>query len=74
MFIDGSMAEKREGQELIRFYLPEGKRDLFKEYCQFIGSTMTDELETFIDKCLSDKRFQQYLEMKKQLRGEDSDE
>ncbi|MGV0028422.1 hypothetical protein [Phormidesmis priestleyi] len=67
--LDELMAEKREGQELIRFYLPQGKRSLFREYCQFIDSNMTDELEAFIDECLSDQKFRQYLAMKKQLRS-----
>lgn len=62
------VTEKRQGQEYLGFYLPEGKRELFKEYCQFIDSTMRDELETFIDQCLADPKFQQYLEMKRKLR------
>jgi hypothetical protein len=61
------VTEKRQGQEYLGFYLPEGKRELFKEYCQFIDSTMRDELETFIDQCLADPKFQQYLEMKRRL-------
>ncbi|BAZ53204.1 hypothetical protein NIES4103_58760 [Nostoc sp. NIES-4103] len=60
--------EKRQGQEYFGFYLPEGKRELFKEYCQFIDSTMKDELEKFVDQCISDAKFQQYLEMKRKLK------
>jgi hypothetical protein len=59
--------EKRQGQEYVGFYLPEGKRELFKEYCQFVDSSMKDELEKFIDQCVSDPKFQQYLEMKRRL-------
>jgi hypothetical protein len=62
------VTEKRQGQEYVGFYLPEGKKELFKEYCQFIDSTMKDELEKFIDQCISDPKFQQYLEMKRRLK------
>ncbi|MBN3940307.1 MAG: hypothetical protein V7L21_34235 [Nostoc sp.] len=62
------VTEKRQGQEYLGFYLPEGKKEQFKEYCQFIDSTMKDELEKFIDECISDPKFQQYLEMKRRLK------
>ncbi|WP_321206746.1 hypothetical protein [Tolypothrix tenuis] len=62
------MTEKRQGQEYLGFYLPQGKKDVFKEYCQFIDSTMKDELEKFIDQCICDPKFQQYLEMKRRLK------
>ncbi len=62
------VTEKRQGQEYVGFYLPEGKKELFKQYCQFIDSTMKDELEKFIDQCVSDPKFQQYLEMKRRLK------
>ncbi|MBD2595938.1 hypothetical protein H6G74_16600 [Nostoc spongiaeforme FACHB-130] len=62
------VTEKRQGQEYLGFYLPQGKKDVFKEYCQFIDSTMKDELEKFIDQCVSDPKFQQYLEMKRRLK------
>ncbi|MBD2437046.1 hypothetical protein [Nostoc sp. FACHB-110] len=62
------VTEKRQGQEYLGFYLPEGKKDVFKEYCQFIDSTMKDELEKFIDQCISEPKFQQYLEMKRRLK------
>jgi hypothetical protein len=62
------VTEKRQGQDYLGFYLPEGKKDVFKEYCQFIDSTMKDELEKFIDQCISDQKFQQYLEMKRRLK------
>ncbi|MBD6614801.1 hypothetical protein FNW02_02730 [Komarekiella sp. 'clone 1'] len=62
------VTEKRQGQEYLGFYLPEGKKELFKEYCQFIDSTMKNELEKFIDQCISDPKFQQYLEMKRRLK------
>jgi hypothetical protein len=64
------VTEKRQGQEYLGFYLPEGKRELFRAYCQFIDSTMKDELEKMIDQCLSDSKFQQYLEMKRNLRAD----
>lgn len=64
------VTEKRQGQEYLGFYLPEGKKDVFKEYCQFIDSTMKDELEKFIDQCISEPKFQQYLEMKRRLKDQ----
>ncbi|WP_235602750.1 hypothetical protein [Nodularia spumigena] len=63
------VTEKRQGQEYLGFYLPEGKRELFKDYCQFIDSTMRNELEKFIDECISDSTFQEYLEMKRKLKN-----
>jgi hypothetical protein len=59
--------EKRKEQEYLGFFLPRGKREEFREYCDFIGSTMKLELEKFIDGCLADSEFQQYLEMKRKL-------
>ena len=70
MIADEIVSEKRPGQEYVGFYLPEGKRDLFREYCQFIDSSMKDELENFIDQRISDPKFQQYLEMKRKLQEE----
>lgn len=64
---DVFVSEKRQGQEYLGFYLPEGKRELFREYCQFVDSSMKDELERFIDQCIADPKFQQYLEMKRKL-------
>ncbi len=64
---DQIVPEKRLGQEYVGFYLPEGKRELFREYCQFIDSSMKDELEKFVDQQISDPKFQQYLEMKRKL-------
>ena len=65
--VDFLVSEKRPGQEYLGFYLPEGKRDLFREYCQFVDSTMKDELEQFIDRCVCEPKFQEYLEMKRRL-------
>jgi hypothetical protein len=62
--------EKRHGQDYLGFYLPEGKRDLFREYCQFIDSTMKDELEKVIDQCIVNPKFQRYLEIKRNLQSE----
>jgi hypothetical protein len=62
------VAQKREGQEFIGFYVEEGTKDLFREYCQFIDSTMKDELERYIKQCLADPNFKKYLETKKKLR------
>jgi hypothetical protein len=59
--------EKRKDQEYLGIFLPIGKKDDFKQYCEFVGSTMKDELEEFIDRCLADPEFQQYLEMKRKL-------
>jgi hypothetical protein len=65
-----SVPEKRQGQDYLGFYLPEGKRDLFREYCQFVDSTMKDELEKVIDQCVANPKFQRYLEIKRNLQSE----
>jgi hypothetical protein len=64
------VSEKRQGQDYLGFYLPEGKRDLFREYCQFVDSTMKDELEKVIDQCVTNPKFQRYLEIKRSLQSE----
>ncbi len=62
-----NVPEKRKDQEYLGVFLPKGKREEFRQYCEFINSTMKDELEKFIDHCLDDSGFQEYLEMKRKL-------
>jgi hypothetical protein len=61
------MPEKREGQQIIRFFVDSEKKELFREYCQFTGQTMTEVLERYIDSLLGDENFQRYLSMKREL-------
>ena len=56
------MAEKREGQELIRLYLPTELKDRFKLYCQLKGTTMTDVIKEQIEKLLEFENLTELLE------------
>ena len=56
------MAEKREGQELIRLYLPSELKDRFKLYCQLKGITMTEVIKEQIEKLLLSEDFPSLLE------------
>jgi predicted DNA-binding protein len=56
------MAEKREGQELIRLYLPTELKDRFKLYCQLKGTTMTEVIKEQIEKLLESEDFTSLLE------------
>ena len=56
------MAEKREGQELIRLYLPTELKDRFKLYCQLKGITMTEVIKEQISKLLESEDFTSLLE------------
>lgn len=56
------MAEKREGQELIRLYLPTELKDRFKLYCQLKGTTMTDVIKEQIEKLLKSENLTELLE------------
>lgn len=66
------MPEKREGQQIIRFFVDSEKKELFREYCQFTSQTMTEVLERHIDGLLRDENFQQYLAMKRKLQEQQS--
>lgn len=65
--IASSMPEKREGQQIIRFFVPFEKKELFREYCGFVSKSMTEVLESHINELLSNENFQAYLAMKRQL-------
>lgn len=56
------MPEKREGQELIRLYLPTELKDRFKLYCQLKGITMTEVIKEQISKLLESEDFTSLLE------------
>lgn len=56
------MAEKREGQELIRLYLPTELKDRFKLYCQLKGTTMTEVIKEQIEKLLESENLTELLE------------
>ncbi len=56
------MPEKREGQELIRLYLPSDLKDRFKLYCQLKGTTMTEVIKEQISKLLESEDLTELLE------------
>lgn len=61
------MPEKRPGQEIIRFYTSAERKELFRQYCSFRETSMTEALEECIDSLISDESFKAYLEMKRHL-------
>jgi len=50
--LDALLMEKREGQELIRLYLPTELKNKFKLYCQLKGISMTEVVKEQIEKLL----------------------
>ena len=42
----------RPGQDSIRLYLPEDKKEKFKRICSIKGTTMTEEINRFIDETI----------------------
>ncbi|NEO34478.1 MAG: hypothetical protein F6K36_29580 [Symploca sp. SIO3C6] len=58
------MSEKRNGQELIRLYLPAEMKENFKLYCSLKGTTMSEQIKGFINSLLSSKEFSYLLEQK----------
>ena len=58
------MPEKREGQELIRLYLPTDLKDRFKLYCQLKGTTMTEVIKEQIKKLLESEDLTELLEQR----------
>ena len=73
------MPEKREGQDLVRLYLPIDLKEKFKLYCQLKGTSMTEVVKDQIEKLLDSEDFSQILEerlsvnpspkVKKKIRG-----
>ncbi len=55
------MPEKREGQELIRLYLPADLKEKFKLYCQLKGTTMTEVIKEQVEKLLESEDFAELL-------------
>lgn len=56
------MPEKREGQDLVRLYLPVDLKEKFKLYCQLKGITMTEVIKEQIEKLLDSEDFSEILE------------
>ena len=56
------MSEKRDGQDLIRLYLPKQLKERFKLYCQLKGVTMTEVVKDQIEQLLDSKDFAELLE------------
>lgn len=56
------MPEKREGQDLIRLYLPTDLKERFKLYCHLQGTSMTEVVKEQIEKLINSKDFSKLLE------------
>ena len=65
------MAEKRQGQDLVRLYLPVDLKERFKLYCQLKGATMTEVIREQIEELLTNAEMTDLL--KERLRGNDRD-
>ena len=40
---------KRPGQEIMRFFLPEGLKERYKRVCSLKGTSMTEDLIAYIE-------------------------
>jgi hypothetical protein len=58
------MPERREGQELIRLYLPAELKEMFKLYCQLKGTTMTEVITEQIENLIKSEDFTQILQQR----------
>lgn len=63
------MPEKRAGQEVIRFYIPEELKPRFQRLCRFKGMTMTEYLVKMIQKELDENA--EIVKTLAKLAGED---
>ncbi|MEW5858047.1 MAG: hypothetical protein AB1861_11790 [Cyanobacteriota bacterium] len=55
------MPEKRDGQELIRLYLPSELKEKFKLYCHLKGLTMTEVVKEQVEQLVRSEDFTQLL-------------
>ena len=55
------MAEKRDGQEIIRLYLPAELKEKFKLYCQLKGLTMTEVVRQTVEQLVESENFTKLL-------------
>jgi hypothetical protein len=68
------MAEKRDGQEIIRLYLPAELKEKFKLYCQLKGLSMTEVIKKQVEELVKSEDFIQLLgERLKTTRGRDDE-
>ncbi|MGC1245448.1 MAG: hypothetical protein WA865_04475 [Spirulinaceae cyanobacterium] len=44
------MAQKREGQEIVVFYAPEGLKEKYKRVCSIKGTSITGDLVAYMEK------------------------
>ncbi len=61
------MPEKREGQDLIRIFVPSELKERFKLWCQLKGLTMTEAIVGWIEESLENEDFGKLVE--KKLKG-----
>jgi predicted DNA-binding protein len=62
------MTEKRQGQDLVRLYLPVELKERFKLYCQLKGATMTEVIKEQIEELLANTEMTDLL--KQRLSGD----
>jgi predicted DNA-binding protein len=62
------MTEKRQGQDLVRLYLPVELKERFKLYCQLKGATMTEVIKEQIEELLANTEMTDLLQQR--LSGE----
>jgi hypothetical protein len=48
------VSEKRPGQELMRFYMPEGLKERYKRLCSIKGVSMSEDLVAYIERELEE--------------------
>lgn len=51
------MPEKREGQDIIRVFVPSDLKERFKLWCQLQGISMTEVIERWIEESLENEDF-----------------
>ena len=44
-----TVAAKRPGQEIMRFYIPEGLKERYKRVCSLKGVSMTEDLIAYME-------------------------
>ncbi|MEC4807417.1 MAG: hypothetical protein SAJ72_24570 [Jaaginema sp. PMC 1080.18] len=54
MIATNEMPEKRPGQDVIRFYLPEGLKETYKRLCAIKGTTMSEDLIQYVEQTVKD--------------------
>lgn len=67
-----TMPEKREGQDLIRIFVPTELKEKFKLWCQLQGTTMTDVIEGWIEEAMENEDFAKLVQKRLKSHGSQS--